>query len=118
VNYGWVAFEGSAPYRAGVDAPGAVPPFHEYRHDDALGGCSVTGGFVYRGSRIPALQGGYVFADYCVPGLRAIPTAGTAQATATALSEEPPSPVSFGEGPDGELFVLSLDGGVYRLDPA
>jgi glucose/arabinose dehydrogenase len=118
VNYGWSAFEGTSVYAAGVDAPGAVAPFHEYDHGDQLGGCSVSGGYVYRGSRIPALQGGYVFADYCLAGIRAIPTAGTSQATATALSDQPSTPVSFGEGPDGEVYVLSLDGGVYRLDPA
>ena len=60
-NYGWNALEGTYAWRK---APrGAVPPIYEYNH--ASGRCSVTGGYVYRGKAIPALQGWYVFADYC-----------------------------------------------------
>ena len=55
------------PSTAARTPPGAVLPIYEYTHDD---GCSVTGGYVYRGDDIPALQGTYLFADYCAAGIR------------------------------------------------
>jgi glucose/arabinose dehydrogenase len=112
-NYGWNFFEGSHRFRSG-DAPAdVVGPAYDYARAD--GNCSVTGGFVYRGSAIPELAGHYVFGDYCkgeVLGLvdrgghfEAVPVGGTL----SQLS-------SFGEGHNGELYATSLDGPVYRLD--
>jgi glucose/arabinose dehydrogenase len=114
VNFGWSAFEGSARFNDDVDGAGAVGPVHEYRHSD--GGCSVTGGHVYRGSRIGALVGAYVFADYCVAGLRAIDPASPQASVAIASTGK--AIVGMGPGPDGALYVVSLDGPVYRVDPA
>ena len=67
-NYGWNVFEGSHRYRDG-DAPGAVNPIFEYPHDSR---CAVSGGYVYRGSKIPALMGGYLYSDSCDGVIRAI----------------------------------------------
>jgi glucose/arabinose dehydrogenase len=117
VFWGWSAFEGSARFNGDVPDTDAVGPIFEYTHA-ATGGCSVTGGFVYRGSRIPALQGQYVFADYCRPGIRALRLDG-GRAAVLELGGDVRSIASFGEGPDGELYVLSLEGGgVWRVDPA
>src|SRR5207249_740715 len=69
-NYGWPVFEGSHVYRSGVRLTGDVKPVAEYSH--AGGSCSVTGGYVYRGSKIPSMFGFYVFADYCSGVLRRI----------------------------------------------
>ena len=58
-------------------APGAVAPYHEYPHGTGAGeGCSVTGGVVYRGPALAGLAGAYLFADYCVPGIRAVAATG------------------------------------------
>lgn len=117
LNFGWSAFEGTKRYNDDQPADGTVGPVYEYRHGDALGGCAITGGYVYRGRAIPALTGTYLFADYCAGGVRAIPT-GVTNPAAALLSADPGSVASFGQGPDGELYVLSLGGPVYRIDPA
>lgn len=114
-NFGWSAFEASARFNDDQQAPGHVPPVHEYRHGDL--GCSITGGFVYRGEALTALRGAYVFGDYCRSGVRAIPATGERIDEAVILADDPGSLVAFGEGVGRELYVLSLDGGVYRLDP-
>jgi glucose/arabinose dehydrogenase len=116
-NYGWSAWEGTLRANDDQDPEGATPPVHEY--DTGEEGCAVTGGYVYRGSAIPELQGAYVFGDYCQAGLRAIP-AGAFPGTAVErrLTDEPGEVVSFGEDASGELYVLSFDGTVYRIDPA
>ena len=91
-----------------------IEPVYDYSHSS--GGCSVTGGFVYRGAAIPSLVGTYVFADYCagkVLGLNAEAPAETA-----VLGLAVPSPTSFGVDAAGELYVMSGSGSVYRIDPA
>ncbi len=117
VFWGWSAYEGTARFNGDVPDTGAVGPIYEYTHA-ATGGCSVTGGVVSRGAQIPALQGWYVFADYCRPGIRALRLDG-GQVAVLELGGDVRSIASFGEGPDGELYVLSLEGGgVWRVDPA
>jgi glucose/arabinose dehydrogenase len=114
VNYGWNVWEGTHQFRDG-DAPGAVGPVFEYSHDG--GNCSVTGGSVYRGAAIPALHGGYVFADYCGGSLRAIVVQNGAVTQERVLPVTADSITSFGEDANGELYVLSA-GGLARVDPA
>jgi glucose/arabinose dehydrogenase len=110
-NLGWNLMEGTHPYQ-GTNPPGGVLPIFEYSHDE---GCSITGGYVYRGKAIPALQGAYLFADYCGRGIRAIATTGDA-VTASSSFDLPVSQVqSFGEDADGEVYVLPADGPVVRL---
>ena len=69
-NFGWSAFEGTDRYNDDQESPDHWPPIYEYRHAD--GGCSVTGGVVYRGEAIPALRGAYLFGDYCATGINAL----------------------------------------------
>jgi hypothetical protein len=73
---------------------------------------------VYRGSAIPALQGTYLFGDFCASGVRAIRVEGPDTVDRADLDLDVASVASFGRGPDGELYVLSLDGGVSRIAPA
>jgi glucose/arabinose dehydrogenase len=116
VNFGWSAFEGSARYNEDQPPEGATAPIHEYPHGDL--GCSITGGYVYRGSAIANLAGAYVYADYCANGIRAFAIdAGRPASDLVLLTEDPGSVVTFGESPDGELYVASKEGGVWRLDP-
>jgi glucose/arabinose dehydrogenase len=118
VNWGWSAFEGRSRYNDDQPTAGAVGPVFQFTH--AGGNCSVTGGYVYRGTAIPALRGAYVYTDYCAYGVRAIAVAADGTAgDAVQLTSDPGSIVSFGEGPGSELYVCSLAGNaVYRIDAA
>ena len=110
-NLGWNAFEGTHRF-SDTDAPGHVPPLVEYTHGD--GRCSVIGGFVYRGTAIPSLDGVYLYSDHCDGVIRGVvPGVGSGPLVAS----ESESGVSFGEGPDGEIYFVGSDGIVYRLEP-
>jgi glucose/arabinose dehydrogenase len=114
-NFGWPVFEGNHGYRAG-SAPNAVAPVLESPHLD--GNCAVTGGFVYRGSRIPDLVGSYVFSDYCNPAVRAVRVQGGVVIATRDLGVSATMIASFGQDNDGELYVVSQNQGVFRIDPA
>jgi len=114
-NYGWRLREGDHPY-IGNRPEDNVDPVYEYSHD--TGGCVVTGGYVYRGSKIPNLEGAYVFADYCVGELIALVRRGGRIVDHRALGPRADFISSFGEDEAGNLYVLSLDGPVYELVPA
>jgi glucose/arabinose dehydrogenase len=113
-NYGWNRLEGTAPFE-GAAPPDAVAPLFTYPTSD---GCSIVGGYVYRGQAIPALRGAYLFGDYCNGVVRALAQQGGAVSAERPLGPQISQLVSFGEDPAGELYVLSLEGGVYRLQPA
>jgi glucose/arabinose dehydrogenase len=115
-NFGWSAFEGTHPFNTDQKAPGSWMPIYEYGHGTA--GCSVTGGVVYRGRAIPALLGAYVYSDYCAGGVNALAVNGLTLVAQKRLSNDPPNVSSFGVGPNGEVYVMSLAGGFFRLDPA
>ncbi len=118
-NLGWDLFEGDQRFPDADPAPGAasagpfVEPVHTYRHDD--GGCSVTGGYVYRGSALPALSGTYLFSDFCLGGVRALRTGTDGRAEVTDLGVDVAGVASFGQDDRGELYVLNLDGTVARI---
>ncbi len=120
LDYGWRITEGSRCFNpsSGCDTSGITMPIYEYSHGE---GCSVTGGVVYRGCRMPALQGTYFFADYCSALVRSFRFA-SGQATElrdwTSSLRGLDSPVSFGLDAAGEVYVVDLDGEVYRLEPA
>jgi glucose/arabinose dehydrogenase len=118
VNFGWSAFEGRSRFNPDQPADGTVPPLFQYTH--AGGNCSITGGYVYRGSAVPGLQGAYLFSDYCAGQVRALAVGPEGDlAASVVLSGEPGSVSSFGEGHGSELYVSSLGGNaVYRIDPA
>ncbi|MCU1369736.1 MAG: sugar dehydrogenase [Ilumatobacteraceae bacterium] len=117
-NLGWSGYEGSEPYLDGEGRrpDAAVPPVFEYPHQN--GNCSITGGFVYRGKAIPALEGAYLFADYCAGRLRAVRLAedGTLDQELD-LGVDVSHPVSFAADAGGEPYVLSQDGNIVRLAP-
>ncbi|HET6745884.1 MAG TPA: PQQ-dependent sugar dehydrogenase [Candidatus Limnocylindria bacterium] len=106
-NYGWNVMEGRHCYTGDCDQTGFVKPIAEYRHEL---GCSVTGGYVYRGSAQPELHGTYVFADYCSGFLFTLQVdAGTV--TPKLVLESGLSVSSFGTDEDGEIYVADLSGG-------
>jgi glucose/arabinose dehydrogenase len=113
-NFGWNRLEGTHTFRGNPPA-GAVPPVYEQSHDD--GACSVTGGFVYRGTAIPALGGKYVFTDYCAGELMTLSPSGNGKYRSQDLDLEIANVSSFGQGTDHELYVLSQSEGIFRLTP-
>ncbi len=111
-NYGWNRREGLHQF-SGRRPAGAVDPVLEYGHDG--GACSVTGGYVYRGSEVPELRGSYVYGDYCAGWIRAVQLRDGKVAARRDLGLNLPGLSSFGTDQAGELYALSLNGGVYRL---
>jgi glucose/arabinose dehydrogenase len=112
-NLGWDGFEGSLVFEEPVPED-AVPPVYDYGRD--LGG-TVIGGYVYRGSSIPELRGAYLFGDLYNPDVRMLVPANSGFRHLT-LGVEVENLSSFGEDHDGELYLLSLSGPVYRIAPA
>ena len=112
LNYGWNIMEGSVCYRAddgSCEREGLEHPVVDYGHAH---GCSVTGGYVYRGQRLPWLYGKYVFGDFCSGKVWAFDP-DTAQMS--ELMDTSHAIASFAEDGHGELYVVSLDGGVYAF---
>jgi glucose/arabinose dehydrogenase len=113
-NFGWNKREGKHAYNGGSPPAGNVDPIYDYMH--AGDECAVTGGYVYRGSRLGGWAGTYVFADYCIGKVLALtPSGSQASVRDTGLATTRLS--SFGEDRSGELYVISLAGGVFRVDP-
>jgi len=115
-NYGWRVMEASHCFNppTGCDQDGLVLPILEYNHDL---GCAVIGGYRYRGGQVPGIIGRYLYADFCSGTIwSASPGQGGAWAS-SALLETGFMISSFGEGPDGELYVLSYGspGTLYKV---
>ncbi len=114
-NLGWSLQEGFHDFD-GPPPPDNVAPFAEYGHDV---GVSITGGYRYRGSAIPNLVGAYVFGDFSTAQVWAI-AVGAPDASIESLDVGvgENSLASFAEDADGELYVLSLEGSISRIEPA
>jgi len=114
-NYGWNIMEGNACYKpaSGCNQEGLVKPFFEYGHGE---GCSVTGGYVYRGAAIGALVGRYIFTDYCTPTLWLTTRSAGGEFTTIESGELPGGVSAFGEDESGELYItVDGEGAVYKL---
>lgn len=112
-NYGWNIMEGSHCFNSETcDQSGLTLPVSEYSHDL---GCSVTGGYVYRGATSPSMEGYYFFADYCTGRIWAL-TRDSSTWTSQVLLNSPYSISTFGEDEIGELYLADLDGGaIYQV---
>ncbi|MDH4133060.1 MAG: PQQ-dependent sugar dehydrogenase [Gemmatimonadota bacterium] len=113
-NYGWNLMEGTNCYTSGCSPAGLTLPVLDYGHNQ---GCSVTGGYVYRGSAIPALVGHYLYADYCNGWVRSFQYQGGQAANRLDRAELRPGGniTSFGEDARGELYILTDNGRVQRI---
>ena len=109
-NFGWNVMEGSHCFRPsdGCDQTGITLPVAEYGHDK---GCTVIGGYVYRGTAQPALAGGYLFGDYCSGTIWAIDPSGDQLRDPTVVGSMDGSLSSFGEDEAGELYATDISGG-------
>ncbi|HET6923397.1 MAG TPA: PQQ-dependent sugar dehydrogenase [Anaeromyxobacteraceae bacterium] len=118
VNWGWNVMEGSRCSGAGsCDQTGLAPPVLEYDHGQ---GCSITGGFVYRGVIMPDLAASrtYFYADYCGGWVRSAQVAGGVATNPLQPFSGLGNIYSFGEDGCGELYLLATGGAVWRLAPA
>lgn len=113
INYGWNVMEGAHCYPSGdaCNRTGLQLPVLEYDH--ASGSCSITGGFVYRGTAIPEASGQYFFSDYCAGFLESLDPNGFTPRRWNV--PDVGNVLSFGEDSAGELYMLSANGTAYRL---
>ncbi|KYF51201.1 hypothetical protein BE08_20490 [Sorangium cellulosum] len=130
-NYGWSVTEGATCLKEGqppgCDSPTITPPVKRYDHDNSDG--SVTGGYVYRGSKIPALRGKYLYGDFASDRVWMftwkdnVATPASPTDLGTPLSRDLDSETtiqglaSFGEDAAGELYIVSYGGTIFRIDP-
>lgn len=120
-NYGWNIMEGTICYpppTTGCNQTGLTLPVFDYTHAE---GCSITGGYVYRGKNLPILGGHYFYADYCGGWVRSF-----RYVNGTVVDQRDYTPefgtlgniTSFGEDLQGELYITTQGGNVYRIMPA
>lgn len=120
-NLGWSRMEGTDLFSGTNEPANHTPPTFEYPHSgpsaSGITGCSIIGGYVYRGSSIPSLAGRYLFGDFCTGTLSSVLPDGTSPVANVGASVADNSLLSFGQGPDGELYVLTFTG-VSRVEQA
>jgi glucose/arabinose dehydrogenase len=121
LNYGWPTMEARHCFSppSGCNMSGLTQPPLEYSHAD--GNCSVTGGYVYRGSVYPELVGQYIYGDFCSGRIWAARPSGGGAFTFDQILDAPHQISSFGEDEAGELYVVSIgstptNGVAYRID--
>jgi glucose/arabinose dehydrogenase len=116
LNYGWDIMEGSSCFEPeqGCDSTGLTLPVAEYSHNE---GCSVTGGYVYRGQRFPDLEGIYFYGDYCSGSIWALSAADPTMGATKVLSTDNRIS-SFGTNRGGELLVTDHGGRLFKIEVA
>jgi len=116
VNFGWNIMEGTHCYPNDPCTSVGQLPVVEYAH---FGGtCSITGGYMYRGSALPALVGNYFYADFCAGSVHSIQgPSGANPGDWTNLLSPGANISSFGQDARGELYIVQLDGPVWRIVP-
>lgn len=120
-NWGWNVMEGTRCFRpaSGCNTAGLELPVVEYDHG---AGCSITGGVVYRGCRLPGYAGTYFYADYCSAIVRSFRMEGgraiDQRDWTSTLGRGLDGPTSFGVDADGEVYIVDGDGEIYRIVPA
>ena len=113
-NFGWPGFEGTNDIddREPTGPGQVIDPVAEYDHDE---GCSVTGGYVYRGTEVPRLRGRYVYGDVCSGAIWTLRAGSGSASDVRKEDDELEQVASFGEDARGELYAISLSRGVFRV---
>ena len=113
-NYGWNVMEGAHCFRptSGCDGTGLELPIVEYSSNE---GCSVIGGYVYRGAGLPSLSGAYLYGDFCRGTVWGLRHDGDAVTEHILLAKVDAQITSFGEDQAGNVYILSRDDGIYQL---
>lgn len=112
-DLGWNRREGTHSFQGGDRQPDDLEPVYDYPHGDA--GCSITGGVVHRGERVPTLQGVYVYSDFCSGTISALVLDATGAAKVRDLGVHVDQPAAFVDSPRGDLLVVSRAGDVFRI---
>lgn len=113
-NYGWAVMEAGHCYvNPKCDTDGLVLPAWEYAHD---AGQSVTGGYVYRGARLPELSGAYVYGDFVTGVVWALRYDGQSATSNETVAETDLNIASFGVDKDNEIYICAFDGKIYTLE--
>ncbi len=112
-NYGWSCREGRHRFDSSRKCANAVGPIFEYSR--SKGRCSVTGGVVVRDPKVPNLKGRYLYADFCKGAIRSFKVSGGRARGDRGLGRTVANPASFGEDARGRVYVVSLNGPVFRL---
>ena len=119
VNYGWRCYEGSAPYNTDncPDSNTLTFPVSSYSHNnDGLSKCSITGGYVYRGSEFSNLVGRYIFADYCSNEIGMLTADGSDEYEITYFGPFAGNLSSFGVDNSNALYVAGIENGtIYKV---
>jgi len=133
INFGWKIMEGNHCYETEVcNQDGLTKPIFEYPSDASYAfslmninqknvyGCSVTGGYVYRGNKINDLSGLYLFSDFCTGKIWSLnPVKGvTNDLTPQLLGNKKSMISSFGEDIYGELYIVEFSGSIYKIVPS
>jgi glucose/arabinose dehydrogenase len=111
-NYGWNLREGKHCFSGNCKQEALIDPVVEYSHDE---GCSITGGYVYRGKAIPLLNGFYIYGDYCSGTIWGFDVAKEDNAKPQILLNTDLNISSFGEDKNGEIYVVDLKGKLFKL---
>jgi glucose/arabinose dehydrogenase len=114
-NYGWSCLEGTHTFKNCPAPANNVVPVFEYPHNNATGGYSITGGYVYRGAEFPALQGYYLFTDFSTANGWLTKENGSGGWTTTMQTKWADGISSFGETANGTLYATSLSGSLLKV---
>jgi glucose/arabinose dehydrogenase len=116
-NFGWDAYEGNAVFEGGLNGP-RVDPIATFSHGNPDHFCAITGGYVYRGPKLRALRGRYVYSDYCRGQIRSLVPNASGATGDRSLGINGGGVSSFGEDAKGNLYYTDLNGGgVYKIVP-
>jgi glucose/arabinose dehydrogenase len=115
-NHGWSLMEAHDCLQAGCDQSGITFPFFQYGHEDAA--CAITGAYVYRGTAIPRLQGQLIFSDFCAGWVHSVHATGDPGSPVNWPTLDPDDHItSLAEDNDGELYVATMGGKVFKVVP-
>ena len=118
LNYGWRCYEGFSTFNTNGCSGTYTDPLADFSHNNPYSFCSITGGYVYRGSEFPNMQGKYFFTDYCAGSIYAMSNFNGVWDDDEVNAQLNFGNVAFGEGANGDLYIVTISGNIYKLEDA